>query len=112
MFGLYQRHDLVLRELRHEGRRASPAPEELALLEPFRGKLPAEVFGEPFTAAGLRRLRGRTATLLRRADELLREAGCKRDGSVLKLPDGKPFEIEFLDFQRALQPHTQPFQAN
>jgi microcin C transport system substrate-binding protein len=30
----------------------------------------------------------------------------------LRLPDGKPFEIEFLDFQSSLQPHTQPFQAN
>ena len=56
--------------------------------------------------------RARTGSLLRRADELLREAGCKRDGGVLKLPSGKPFEIEFLDFQASLQPHTQPFQAN
>src|ERR1044071_2454579 len=30
----------------------------------------------------------------------------------MKLPSGKPFEIEFLDFQPSLQPHTQPFQAN
>ena len=55
---------------------------------------------------------GQDRHLLRRADELLREAGCKREGSVLKLPNGQPFEIEFLDFQPSLQPHTQPFQAN
>ncbi len=29
--------------------KGAPAPEELALLEPFRGKVPDEVFGEPFT---------------------------------------------------------------
>ena len=42
----------------------------------------------------------------------MREAGCKRDGSILKLPNGQPFTIEFLDFQSSLQPHTQPFQSN
>ena len=48
-FGLYTRTAELLRELRHEGRRASRAPEELALLEPFRDKLPPEVFGEPYS---------------------------------------------------------------
>ena len=88
-----------------------PAPEELALLEPFRGKVPDEVFGEPYVPP-VSDGSGSDRNLLRRADALLREAGCKRDGTVLKLPDGKPFEIEFLDYQASLQPHTQPFQAN
>ena len=30
----------------------------------------------------------------------------------MRLPNGQPFRIEFLDFQPSLQPHTQPFQAN
>jgi microcin C transport system substrate-binding protein len=55
---------------------------------------------------------GQDRKLLRRADELLRAAGCKRDGGILRLPNGHPFEIEFLDSNPALQPHTQPFQAN
>ena len=88
-----------------------PAPEELRLLEPFRGKVPDEVFGEPYLPP-VSDGSGSDRNLLRRADELLREAGCKREGTVLKLPDGKPFEIEFLDYQASLQPHTQPFQAN
>ena len=88
-----------------------PSPEELALLEPFRGKVPAEVFGEPFLPPASDGS-GSDRALLRRADEMLRAAGCKRDGNVLKLPNGQPFEIEFLDSQPALQPHTQPFQAN
>ena len=49
---------------------------------------------------------GQDRDLLRRADALLREAGCKRDGNVLRLPDGKAFEVEFLDFSGSLQPHT------
>ena len=73
--------------------------------------MPDEVFGEPYVPP-VSDGSGSDRNLLRRADALLREAGCKRDGNVLKLPDGKPFEIEFLDFQASLQPHTQPFQAN
>jgi microcin C transport system substrate-binding protein len=88
-----------------------PSPEELALLEPFRGQVPDEVFGEPFLPP-VSDSSGSDRALLRRADEMLRAAGCKRDGNVLKLPSGQPFEIEFLDSQPALQPHTQPFQAN
>lgn len=88
-----------------------PSPAELVFLEPHRDKLPAEVFGEPFLPP-ISDGSGNDRALLRRADELLRAAGCKRDGSVLKLPNGQPFEIEFLDFSTALQPHTQPFQAN
>lgn len=88
-----------------------PSPEELALLEPFRGQVPDEVFGEPFLPP-VSDGSGSDRALLRRADEMLRAAGCKRDDNVLKLPSGQPFEIEFLDSQPALQPHTQPFQAN
>jgi microcin C transport system substrate-binding protein len=89
----------------------APSPDELKLLEPFRSQLPASVFGEPYVPP-VSDGSGQDRRLLRRADELLREAGCKREGGALKLPSGKPFEIEFLDTQTALQPHTQPFQAN
>jgi microcin C transport system substrate-binding protein len=88
-----------------------PGADELALLEPFRAQLDPEVFGEPWSPATSDGS-GNDRNLLRRADDLLRAAGCKRDGGVLKLPNGQPFEIEFLDFSPALQPHTQPFQAN
>jgi microcin C transport system substrate-binding protein len=89
----------------------TPGPEELAILEPFRDKLPAAVFGEavmPPVSDGS----GSDRSLLRRADQMLRAAGCRREGQVLKGPDGKPFEIEFLDSNPALQPHAQTFQAN
>jgi microcin C transport system substrate-binding protein len=88
-----------------------PAPEELKLLEPFRGKVSDEVFGEPYVPP-VSDGSGSDRALLRRADELFRAAGCKRQGRALLTPEGKPFEMEFLDFSGALEPHTQPFIAN
>ena len=110
MFGSYRRTTSFFEnsDMKAVG---APSPEELKLLEPFRDKLPAAVFGEPYVPP-VSDGSGQDRRLLRHADELLREAGCKRDGGTLKLPSGKPFEIEFLDFQPSLQPHTQPFQTN
>jgi microcin C transport system substrate-binding protein len=110
MFGLFKRTTSYFEnsDMKATG---MPSPEEIALLEPFRSQLPASVFGEP-PVPPVSDGSGQDRKLLRRADELLREAGCKREGGVLKLPNGQPFRIEFLDSQSALQPHTQPFQAN
>jgi microcin C transport system substrate-binding protein len=88
-----------------------PPEDERALLEPFRAILPEEVFGEPFTPP-VSDGSGQDRSLMRRASELLMEAGCTRRGAQLLLPSGQPFTIEFLDFQASLQPHTQPFQSN
>jgi microcin C transport system substrate-binding protein len=110
MFGAYRRLTSFFEnsDMKATGK---PSPEEMALLEPFRDKLPASVFGEPYVPP-VTDGSGQDRQLLRRADELLRQAGCKRESGVLKLPNGQPFTIEFLDFQSSLQPHTQPFQAN
>ena len=91
--------------------KGKPGPEELKLLEPFRDKLAASVFGEPYTpphsdGSGFDR------TLLKQAYELLLSAGCKRVGEAMTLPNGKPLTIEFLDSNGALQPHTMPFIQN
>ena len=88
-----------------------PGAAELALLEPFRGKVPDEVFGEPYVPP-VSDGSGSDRALLRKADDLLRAAGCKRDGGRLLLASGEPFEIEFLDSSGALKPHTEPLQAN
>ena len=88
-----------------------PSKEELALLEQFRADVPAEVFGEPYMPPSSDGS-GSDRNLLRRADDLLRAAGCKRDNNRLLLPDGTPFEVEFLDSSGALKPHTEPLQAN
>jgi microcin C transport system substrate-binding protein len=110
MFGSYRRTTSFFEnsDMKAVGR---PSNEELALLEPFRDKLPASVFGEP-SLPPVSDGSGQDRQLLRRADELLRQAGCKRDGGVLRLPGGQPFTIEFLESSPFLQPHTQPFQNN
>ena len=89
----------------------SPSPQEFAMLEPYREELDPSVFGEvyvPPVSDGS----GQDRKLLRRASQLFSQAGCKRAGTLLMLPDGKPFEIEFLDFDGALEPHTAPFIKN
>ncbi len=89
----------------------APSPDELKILEPFRAKLPAAVFGDvelPPEGDGS----GSDRAALRKGYDLLKAAGCKRDGSTLLLPDGKPFTMEFLDSTPALEPHTLPFIRN
>jgi microcin C transport system substrate-binding protein len=110
MYGVYARTTSFFQNspLAAQGK---PAPEEIALLEPFRAQLPPEVFGEVFTPP-VSDGSGQDRELLRRANALLLAAGCVRKGSALLLPDGKPFEIEFLDFDGSLEPHTAPFIKN
>jgi microcin C transport system substrate-binding protein len=91
--------------------KGKPGPDELALLEPFRDKLPASVFDEPYIPP-VSDGSGSDRALLRKANDLLIAAGCKRDGGVLKLPNGMPLTIEFLDSSDAMQPHVMPFQQN
>ena len=74
-----------------------PSAGELALLEPFRKQLPAEVFGAPFRAADT----GGDALLLRanllKARALLEAAGWTLgEGGKLRNAKGEPFEIEYL----------------
>ena len=91
--------------------KGKPGPDELKLLEPFRDKLAPVVFDEPYTPPESDGS-GSDRKLLKQAYDLLVAAGCKRDGSSLNLPDGRPFVIEFLDSNSALQPHTLPFIQN
>jgi len=88
-----------------------PGPDEAKLLEPWRGRIPDEVFAEPLTPP-VSDGSGSDRALLKRANELLLAAGCKRDNGVLKLPSGAPLAIEFLDSSPVMQPHVTPFQQN
>ena len=88
-----------------------PSPEELVLLEPFRGSVPAEVFGEPFVPP-VSDGSGQDRALLRRASQLLTEAGIPiRDGKRI-LPNGEVFRIEFLEAEPSIQPHHAPYIKN
>ena len=91
--------------------KGKPGPDELTLLEPFRDKLAPSVFDDPYTPP-VSDGSGSDRALLKQAYDLLLSAGCKRDGPTLRLPNGKPLTIEFLDSNSALQPHTMPFIQN
>ncbi len=91
--------------------KGEPGPDELKLLEPFRDKLDRSVFDDAYTPP-VSDGSGSDRALLKQAYDLLLSAGCKRDGPTLRLPNGKPLTIEFLDSNSALQPHTLPFIQN
>jgi microcin C transport system substrate-binding protein len=88
-----------------------PAPEELKLLEPFRGQVPDEVFGEPFVPP-VSDGSGQDRALLRKAQQLLQAAGLTvKDGKRL-LPNGEVFTVEFLLDEPSFQPHHAAFIKN
>src|SRR5687768_18458795 len=91
--------------------KGSPSPEELALLEPFRSKVPAEVFGEPYVPP-VSDGSGQDRALLRRAGQLLNEAGYPvKDGKRVG-PNGERLTIEFLLEEPSFQPHHMPHTKN
>ena len=81
-----------------------PGADELALLERFRGRVPDEVFGDPYVPP-VSDGSGNDRMLLRKAVQLLQEAGCTvKDGKRI-LPSGEPITIEFLLDEPTFEPH-------
>jgi len=78
-----------------------PSATELKLLEPYRAELPKEVFGPAFKAPRNDTHPNALRDNLRRAAELLAEAGWKvaPDG-LLRNAQGEAFTIEFLEPQQ------------
>jgi len=88
-----------------------PGAGELALLEPFRGRLPDAVFGEPYMPP-VSDGSGQDRALLRKATQLLKEAGCAIKDGKRMLPGGEPMVIEFLLDEPTFEPHHMPFIKN
>ena len=88
-----------------------PSREELKLLEPFRGQVPDEVFAAPFVPP-VSDGSGQDRTLLRKASQLLQEAGLVIKDGKRVLPNGEAFRIEFLADEPSLQPHHAPYIKN
>jgi microcin C transport system substrate-binding protein len=89
----------------------APSPEELTLLEPFRGQVPDEVFHEPFVPP-VSDGSGQDRSLLRKAQQLLQEAGLPiKDGKRL-VPNGEVLTVEFLLDEPTFQPHHATFIKN
>ena len=88
-----------------------PSPEEVALLEPYRGKVPDEVFGAPFVPP-VSDGSGQDRALLRKAVQLLQDAGCVMKDGKRMTPQGEAFRIEFLLDEPAFQAHHMPYIKN
>ena len=78
--------------------KGTPGPGELALLEPFRHELPAEVFGPAWQPPRTDTTPNALRENLRQARKLLEEAGWKvgADG-IARNAKGEPLEFEFLE---------------
>jgi microcin C transport system substrate-binding protein len=110
MYGSYDRTHSVFQnsDMMANGK---PDTAELALLEPFRGKVSEEVFGEPFVPP-VSDGSGQDRNLLRRASQLLQQAGYViRDGKRFS-PDGERVTMEFLLEEPTFQPHHMPYIKN
>lgn len=92
--------------------RGLPSPAERAILEPFRDRLPPEVFGREYNPPrtdGSGNIRGN----LRQAMRLLRAAGWRFDPKTQRLTkDGRGFSFEILLVEPLFERVTLPFARN
>ena len=109
-FGLYKRTESFFENspMKAEG---PPSPQELELLEPFRGKVPDEVFGLPYKPP-VSDGSGRDRKMFRRALKLLGAAGWNRSGDVLRNEQGETLRLEFLEDSKSFERIAQPYITN
>jgi microcin C transport system substrate-binding protein len=110
MYGCYDRTVSVFQnsDMMAHGK---PSAQELALLEPFRGRVADEVFGDPYlppVSDGT----GDDRAELRKAAGLLQDAGCLVKAGKRTLPDGEPIAIEFLLDEPTFEPHHLMYMRN
>jgi len=110
MYGSYERTQSVFE---NSPMKASgiPSEAEVTLLEPYRDKLPAEVFGEPYLPP-VTDGSGQDRRWLRNAAKLLADAGCELKKGKRALPNGQPIVVEFLIDEPSFQPHHLPYIRN
>jgi len=86
-----------------------PSADELKLLEPYRGKIPDEVFTQTFEEPKTDGT-GNIRDNLRQATELLSQAGWTIKNGTLVNAQGQPFTFEIIDssplFERWIQPYA------
>ncbi|MFQ5830946.1 MAG: extracellular solute-binding protein [Candidatus Methylomirabilia bacterium] len=88
-----------------------PGPEELKILEPFRGKVPEEVFTEEYQPPATDGS-GNIRKNLRQALALLTAAGWTVKGQRLVNARGEPMEFEILGNDPAFERVSLPFAKN
>ncbi len=110
MYGAYDRTHSVFQNSPMMAK-GKPSAEELALLEPFRGKVPEEVFGEPYVPP-VTDGSGQDRKWLREGSRLLDAAGYVLKNGKRVLPSGEPITIEFLSDEPTFEPHHMPYIKN
>ena len=112
-YGLYKRTESFFEnsDMKAVGK---PSAAELALLEPFRAQLPAEVFETPYTAP-VSDGSGQDRKLLREAAQLLSQAGYEVKAGKRVDPSGEALNLEFLITdpvsERILLPYVKNLEA-
>jgi len=107
-YGLYKRTNSFFEnsDMKASG---PPSKAELALLAPYRDKLPKAVFEIPYTSP-VSNGSGQDRNHLRTASRLLKEAGWTIKDRKRVNASGEPFEIEFLlfapTFKRIIAPYV------
>ena len=103
MYGAYKRTHSVFQNspMMAAGK---PDAAELALLEPFRGKVPDEVYAVPYVPP-VTDASGQDRRALRKGAVLLEQAGIKLVNGKRTLPSGEPVVIEFLSEEPSFSPH-------
>ena len=86
-----------------------PGPDELAVLEPLRAKLPAMIFADEVPQPPSTALPGSLRNNLRKAKDLLAAAGWTYRDGALRNARGEPLTIEFLDNSSRSGPVNSPF---
>ncbi len=110
MYGSYERTHSFFQnsEMMAAGK---PEPDEIAFLEPFRGKVADEVFADPFVPP-VSDGSGQDRVLLRKASALLNEAGLLIKNGKRVTPNGERIVVEFLIDEPSFQPHHMSFIRN
>jgi microcin C transport system substrate-binding protein len=110
MYGAYKRTHSVFQNSNMMAI-GKPDADELALLEPFRGQVADEVFGEPFVPP-VSDGSGQDRALLRKANALLQQTGLVVKDGRRVTPQDEPISVEFLLDEQSFQPHHMTFIKN
>ncbi len=111
-FGLYARINSFA-ENSYLAAEGLPSPEELALLEPLADLLPPGVLTDPVVMAATSGMRQLDRANLRRASDLLDEAGWKvGDDGIRRNAVGETLKVEFLERSPAFDRVINPFVEN